>query len=42
LLPDKVRPLSGFEHPDPHYRTNGPKTRREFLNLMRRTGGQAA
>ncbi|MCH8479466.1 MAG: amidohydrolase [Wenzhouxiangella sp.] len=30
------------EHPDPHYRTNGPKTRREFLNLMRWTGGQAA
>ncbi len=30
------------EHPDPHYRTNGPKTRREFLNLMRWTGGNAA
>jgi hypothetical protein len=29
------------EHPDPHYRTNGPKTRREFMNLMRWTGGRA-
>ncbi len=29
------------EHPDPHYRTNGPKTRREFLNLMRWSGGRA-
>jgi len=27
------------ENPDPHYRTNGPKTRREFLNLMRWSGG---
>ncbi len=30
------------QHPDPHYRTNGPKSRREFFNLMRWTGGQAA
>jgi predicted TIM-barrel fold metal-dependent hydrolase len=29
------------ENPDPHYRTNGPKTRREFMNLMRWTGGRA-
>ncbi len=27
---------------DPHYRTFGPKTRREFFNLMRWTGGEAA
>ncbi|MFU8878676.1 MAG: amidohydrolase family protein [Wenzhouxiangellaceae bacterium] len=27
---------------DPHYRTFGPKTRREFMNLMRWTGGNAA
>jgi predicted TIM-barrel fold metal-dependent hydrolase len=27
---------------DPHYRTLGPKNRREFLNLMRWTGGNAA
>ncbi len=30
------------QHPDPHFRTNGPKTRREFFNLMKWTGGQAA
>lgn len=30
------------QHPDPHYRTNGPKTRREFMNLMRWTGGKAS
>src|SRR6056297_2448957 len=27
---------------DPHYRTFGPKTRREFMNLMKWTGGEAA
>jgi hypothetical protein len=27
---------------DPHFRTFGPKTRREFMNLMRWTGGEAA
>ena len=27
---------------DPHYRTFGPKTRREFINLMKWTGGEAA
>ena len=27
---------------DPHFRTYGPKTRREFFNLMRWTGGGAA
>jgi len=26
---------------DPHYRTFGPKTRREFINLMRWSGGNA-
>ena len=30
------------EHPEPHYRTYGPKTRREFLNLLRWNGGSAA
>lgn len=41
---DRVaRARAGYrEHPDPHYRTNGPKTRREFLNLMKWTGGNAA
>ncbi|MGK7295948.1 MAG: amidohydrolase family protein, partial [Candidatus Wenzhouxiangella sp. M2_3B_020] len=27
---------------DPHFNTFGPKTRREFFNLMRWTGGEAA
>jgi predicted TIM-barrel fold metal-dependent hydrolase len=27
------------EQPEPHYRTYGPKTRREFLNLLRWNGG---
>lgn len=27
------------EHPEPHYLTYGPKTRREFLNLLRWNGG---
>jgi len=27
---------------DPHFLTNGPKTRRDFLNLMRWTGGERA
>ena len=26
--------------PDPHFRTYGPKNRREFLNLIRRNGGE--
>jgi uncharacterized protein len=30
------------EHPDPHYLTYGPKTRREFLNLLRWNGGSRA
>jgi len=30
------------EHSEPHYRTYGPKTRREFLNLLRWNGGSAA
>ncbi|NND59688.1 MAG: amidohydrolase family protein [Gammaproteobacteria bacterium] len=30
------------ETPDPHYRTYGPRTRREFLNLLRRNGDQPA
>jgi hypothetical protein len=27
------------ERPDPHYLTYGPKTRREFLNLLKWNGG---
>jgi uncharacterized protein len=30
------------EKPAPHYRTYGPKTRREFLNLLRWNGGSRA
>jgi len=30
------------EKPEPHYRTYGPKTRREFLNLLRWNGGSRA
>ena len=30
------------EHPEPHYQTYGPKTRREFLNLLRWNGGSRA
>jgi predicted TIM-barrel fold metal-dependent hydrolase len=30
------------ERPDPHYETYGPKTRREFLNLLRWNGGSRA
>jgi uncharacterized protein len=48
-----IRKLVGDDHvaqararyrhyPDPHFRTNGPKTRREFFNLMRWTGGERA
>ncbi len=29
------------ERPNPHFRTYGPKTRREFLNLLRANGGPA-
>jgi hypothetical protein len=31
--------LAYRENPDPHYLTYGPKTRREFLNLLRWNGG---
>jgi predicted TIM-barrel fold metal-dependent hydrolase len=34
--------LAYREHPEPHYRTYGPKTRREFLNLLRWNGGERA
>ena len=34
--------LAYSEHPDPHYLTYGPKTRREFLNLLARNGGSHA
>jgi predicted TIM-barrel fold metal-dependent hydrolase len=30
------------EHPEPHFRTRGPKTRREFLNLLGWNGGSRA
>jgi len=29
-------------HPEPHYLTHGPKTRREFLNLLSWNGGERA
>ncbi|MEJ2534081.1 MAG: amidohydrolase family protein [Gammaproteobacteria bacterium] len=32
--------LAYRERPDPHFRTYGPKTRREFLNLLKLTGGR--
>lgn len=37
---DRVRHArADYRHrPDPHFRTHGPKTRREFLNLLRRGG----
>ncbi len=31
------RRLAYAENPDPHFRTYGPKTRREFLNLLANT-----
>lgn len=34
--------LAYQENPDPHFRTYGPKTRREFLNLLAWNGGQRA
>ena len=34
--------LAYREHPEPHYLTYGPKTRREFLNLLRWNGGSRA
>jgi predicted TIM-barrel fold metal-dependent hydrolase len=34
--------LAYREHPDPHYLTYGPKSRREFLNLLRWNGGSRA
>ena len=30
------------ENPQPHFRTYGPKTRREFLNLLRWNNGDRA
>ena len=30
------------EQPEPHYLTRGPKTRREFLNLLGWNGGSRA
>ena len=34
--------LAYRERPEPHYLTYGPKTRREFLNLLRWNGGSRA
>jgi hypothetical protein len=34
--------LSYREQPEPHFRTRGPKTRREFLNLLDWNGGSRA
>jgi hypothetical protein len=34
--------LAYREHPEPHYLTYGPKTRREFLNLLAWNGGARA
>jgi hypothetical protein len=34
--------LAYRERAEPHYRTRGPKTRREFLNLLGWNGGSRA
>jgi len=34
--------LAYREHPEPHFQTRGPKTRREFLNLLGWNGGSRA
>jgi hypothetical protein len=34
--------LAYRERPEPHYQTRGPKTRREFLNLLDWSGGSRA
>jgi len=34
--------LASREHPEPHYLTYGPRTRREFLNLLAWSGGARA
>jgi hypothetical protein len=34
--------LAYRERPDPHFLTYGPKTRREFLNLLAWNGGRPA
>ena len=36
------RALAYRERPEPHFRTRGPKTRREFLNLLGWNGGSRA
>jgi hypothetical protein len=37
-----VERLAYQERPEPHFRTRGPRTRREFLNLQRWNGGSRA
>lgn len=32
--------LAYLEHPEPHFRTYGPRNRREFFNLLRWNGGE--
>ena len=34
--------LAYADDPQPHFRTYGPKTRREFLDLLRLSGGWGA
>ena len=34
--------LAYSERPEPHYLTHGPKSRREFLNLLSWNGGERA
>jgi hypothetical protein len=34
--------LAYRERPEPHFTTRGPKTRREFLNLLGWNGGSRA
>jgi len=53
ISPDEIKLRAGgdrvtrermayLENPQPHYLTYGPKTRREFLNLLRWNGGSRA
>ncbi|MBC7803967.1 MAG: amidohydrolase family protein [Candidatus Parcubacteria bacterium] len=53
LSPTEIRKFTNSDHisrerlayqerPEPHFQTYGPKTRREFLSLLRRSGGSPA
>ncbi len=37
--PFGIRHAEMRDNPDPHFKTFGPKTRREFMNLVRNEGG---